>query len=68
MDPKSLPRSADYGLDALRQARDNRVGYIEKYEFIRNCTDEHQIDAIRDCLGDADALDELIDALIAEAA
>lgn len=69
MDPKSLSKSrVELGLEALRRARDNRIGYIERYEFIRNCTDERQLDAISMALGDADALDRLIDALIAEAA
>jgi hypothetical protein len=69
MDPKSLPKTeADHGLEALRQVRDRRIGNIERYEFIRNCTNEHQLDAISNVLGDPDALDELIDALITEAA
>jgi len=71
MDPKDFPRSTskfDALLDVARRFRDEKALHLARYEFIRNCTDEHQLDAISNALGDADALDDLIDALIKEAA
>ena len=53
MDPKALA-----ALEARNAAR---------YEYLCTCNDEVKLDLLAECLGNRDALNELVDAFIAEA-